>query len=360
VSEPDIVQHDPFVRGVKRFGKGLEWLAVALGIGLLTLCCLPFLAEAGFYLVAGWAFFLVRVLPQITVNANGVLTGVVALLAFVAGLHLFARWLYAASPDAPPRRWQLQWTLGLTALVVVMFATGIATVGCFHQIGWLATSPQALLDGGLRSPSFRADSRNHLRSIALSLSNFGVLNQNRLPPGYTIDRWGQPLHGWLANVLPYIEHDSVHQMIHFNRPWDAAENRPAFRSSIREFVYTNSDFPIEDGGYALSHYAGNIHVLPPTTGLRMPADFPDGIANTILLGEVAAGFRPWGHPLNLRDPARGIHPSADAFCGPRADGITQFAAADGSVRWVRNTISTTVLKALATPAGGEDVSGVEW
>jgi hypothetical protein len=360
VSEPDIVQHDPFVRGVKRFGKGLEWLVVAAGIALLTLCCLPFLAEAGFYLVAGWAFFLARVLPQITVNANGVLTGLVGLLAFVAGLHLFARWFYAASPDGPSRRWQFRWTLGLTALVVVMFAAGIATVGSLHQVGWLITSPEPLLGGGMRPIAARSSSGNNLKLIALGLHNFNDEHQGRLPPGHTTDRWGQPLHGWQASILPYIEHDTVHQVIHFDRPWNAAENRPALQSSIREFLYYYPDLPKEAGGYALSHYAGNVRVFPPTTGLRMPADFPDGTTNTILLGEVSAGFRPWGHPLNLRDPARGIHSSADAFYGPRAAGYTQFVLADGSVRSVRNDISPAVLKALATPAGGEDVSGVEW
>jgi hypothetical protein len=315
--------------------------------------------QASYALVAGWVHFLARVLPQITVNANGVLTGVVGLLAFVAGLHLFARWFYAASPDAPPHRWQFRWTLGLTALVVVMFAAGIATVGTLHQIGWLATSPVPLI--GREGEPERYRSANNLKQMALG--TLGFVNQSRdsrLPPGYTTDRVGNPLYGWQAAILPYVEQETLAKQIHFDLPWDAADNQPPFQQIIRTFVHKNLPARAPDNGYALSHYAGNIHVLPPGTGLRLATDFKDGISHTLLLGEVSAGFRPWGHPLNFRDPARGIGQSADAFYGPRAAGYTQFVLADGSVRSVRNDISPTVLKALATPAGGEDVSRVGW
>jgi Protein of unknown function (DUF1559) len=345
-----------------RQGTGLTLAAAAAFLMFCAGCLWPF--QIGFDIAAGWAFFLARVVPLITVNVNGMLTGIVALLSFVAGLHLLLRWLYGAmatdSPENTSRRWQFRWTLGLTGLVVVMFAAGIATVGSLHQVGWLVTSPQPLIDGGLRPIAARIQSANNLKQIALALHNFNDTHQGRLPPGYTTDRWGQPLHGWQAQILPYIEHESVYQVLHFDRPWDAPENRPALQTSIPEFLYRYPDLPKEDGGYALSHYAGNVRVFPPTAGLRLPADFTDGTSNTLFAGEVSVGFRPWGHPLNLRDPGRGLHRSADAFLGPWSGDITQFVLADGSVRPVRNTISPTVLKALATPAGGEDVSGANW
>jgi hypothetical protein len=102
-----------------------------------------------------------------------------------------------------------------------------------------------------------------------------------------------------------------------------------------------------------------VHVFPGNHGLKLPKDFSDGTSNTLLYGEVSAGFRPWGHPLNVRDPARGLRPTADAFHGPSSAGIN-FALADGSVRTVLPTVSPAVLKALATPAGGETVRSDEW
>jgi hypothetical protein len=84
-------------------------------------------------------------------------------------------------------------------------------------------------------------------------------------------------------------------------------------------------------------------------------EFTDGTANTLLVGEVNANFRPWGDPANVRDPARGINRSAYGFGGPPGSGGALFAMADGSVRFVSERVSPTALKALATPDGGESV-----
>jgi hypothetical protein len=84
-------------------------------------------------------------------------------------------------------------------------------------------------------------------------------------------------------------------------------------------------------------------------------DITDGMANTLLVGEVNAEFKPWGHPVNWRDPARGINRSPQGFGGtPYASGA-QFSMADGSVRFVSERIHPDVLRALSTPAGGEEI-----
>lgn len=49
--------------------------------------------------------------------------------------------------------------------------------------------------------------------------------------------------------------------------------------------------------------------------------------------------------------------NGDGFGGPWPNGGTQFAMADGSVRLLRDDIDPKVLRALATPAGGEEVAG---
>src|SRR5262249_42183171 len=159
------------------------------------------------------------------------------------------------------------------------------------------------------------------------LATMNFRNENRsYPPGYSVDPWGQPLHGWHLFILPYLEQDNIYQLVRQDLPWDHAKNRKAFEIVIREF---SSPYFGEEtsNGYAISHYAGNTRALPPRQGLRS-ADFRNGFGCTILIGEVSAGFRPWGHPLSLRDPARGIHPTADAFAGPWSYGVTLFGMAD--------------------------------
>jgi hypothetical protein len=107
-------------------------------------------------------------------------------------------------------------------------------------------------------------------------------------------------------------------------------------------------------GYGLSHYAANARVLGADRPMR-PQDITDGLSHTIMAGEVKENFRPWGDPVNWRDPALGLQTSPDGFAGPWSSGITQFSMMDGSVRIISKDIDPAVLRALATPNGGEPV-----
>src|SRR5262249_6999261 len=135
-----------------------------------------------------------------------------------------------------------------------------------------------------------------------------------------------------------------------------ARNAPYFRCIIPGFINSQMrSAPLIDAdGFGLSHYAANSRVMGPGKGMKV-SDITDGAANTILIGEVNANFRPWGHPVNWRDPAKGINKSPDGFGGPRSSGGGLFAMADGSVRFIGEGVNSSVLRALATPNGGEDV-----
>src|SRR5205807_10649442 len=78
-----------------------------------------------------------------------------------------------------------------------------------------------------------------------------------------------------------------------------------------------------------------------------------GTSTTLLVGEVHAEFKPWGHPVNWRDPAKGINRSAEGFGGSRYSGGANFLMADGSVHFISEQVSPEVLRALATPTATE-------
>jgi hypothetical protein len=71
-------------------------------------------------------------------------------------------------------------------------------------------------------------------------------------------------------------------------------------------------------------------------------------------------FRPWGDPINWRDPAKGINQVHDGFGGPTGSHAVQFLLADGSVRRIGDDIDPTVLRALATPAAGDQEAVRQW
>jgi hypothetical protein len=79
---------------VKRWG----CLAATVAVLVLLACAgIAVPAEAAFFLVAGWAFFLSKVIPQLTVSWPGVATAVVSLAVFVAGIHRLGMWWSAAA-----------------------------------------------------------------------------------------------------------------------------------------------------------------------------------------------------------------------------------------------------------------------
>jgi hypothetical protein len=91
-------------------------------------------------------------------------------------------------------------------------------------------------------------------------------------------------------------------------------------------------------------------------GPRMPADFPDGTSNTILIVEADdAHAVPWTKPDDL--PYDAEHPQRGL--GGHLHGGFVVGMADGSVRFVRNTISKATLQRAFNPADG-GVLGSDW
>jgi prepilin-type processing-associated H-X9-DG protein len=329
-------------------------------VALFLLACagmalpLDFAIALGF----GWVWYLARVLPQVGVAWGGVITAALCLALFLAGLHTFLVWLYdqvgaAADPGDPAvRRWRPRWTLALGVLLVLIFVAGLSAAGIAHQVGWLLTSEEPLVqsDSGAMS---RAISTNNLRQIGLGLDGYHEAHQS-FPPAGRFDVVGRPLHGWQAILLPFIERKDFHDRIDFGIPWDHPRNAPAFRTELPVYRIPAIRERSDGAGYALSHYAGNAHVLGGDIP-RSLAEVTDGTATTIIAGEVAGDFKPWGYPVNWRDPALGINRSPEGFGGPSPGGAN-FLFMDGSVHFLKNHIDPQVLKSLGTPAGGEPVS----
>jgi hypothetical protein len=328
---------------------------ILLGIPLGLCClCLP-LGLPGIDVledvILGPLLFLARVVPEITVNRGGVATAGVCLVGLAFGLHWFLGWVARHRPQGEDQgarspAWRVRWTAAILGVVILMFVAGIAAVGMTHQTAWLLTSPGPIFD----RPEYvaRMTSSSNLKQIGLACHDYHD-EMKSLPPGATFDDRGRMLHGWQTFLLPYIEQDNLYRHIDLERPWDDPANAPAFR--VRLLVYLNPSTPARNAeGLALSHYAANVHILggsKPFTLERIEA--VKGLSNTILAGEAAGNFKPWGYPSNWRDPARGLNRTPDGFGSPRRDKrVILFLFADGSVRSFDDA-DPEFLKLLALP-----------
>jgi prepilin-type processing-associated H-X9-DG protein len=322
----------------------VAYLLACAGFGL------PF--DLALSVAFGWVFYLARVVPEIKVGWGSVLLAVLCLIGFSAGSHAFLRWLYAQAMTTPPegaRRWSPRWTAALVSVVVLMFVAGMATAGVAHQMAWLFTADEPFVDNGRFLN--RIVSSGNLKQIGLGvkLYNDGL---GSLPPFVVLDSEGQPLHGWQTMILPYVEPVGLYNQINLALPWDDPANARPFRTVVKTFLYpgTRARQQTDNAGYALSYYAANAAMIR----VRSPADVKDGTSSTIMAGEVKSNLKPWGDPVNWRDVALGINRRPDGFGGPSPGGAN-FLFVDGSVRFIKDRTDPRVLKALGTPAGGEEV-----
>lgn len=136
-----------------------------------------------FTLLFGWVPFLLRVVPQIRWRWGAIGSGAVYASLLLAGGHSFLRWLYREmrNPTSPPT-WRMRWTLGVFLVLVLMFTSGMATIGAAHQTAWLIHSPEPLLKTSRgREIANRIKCASNLRQIGEALMIYADTHDHQFP-----------------------------------------------------------------------------------------------------------------------------------------------------------------------------------
>ncbi len=316
---------------------------------------LEFMFASVVLLAIGWVFFLVRVVPQLTVDWGMLLTGVMCLWLVGVGMHGLGRWAYHESKELVFQPWRLRWSIAIVSVTILAFVAGIAMVGVAHQTAWLFSSPEPITDTGF--PVSSIESQTHLRQIVIASHSFH--EKKDVFPTTVFDDVGNPLHGWQTQLLPYLDYQRVYKSIDLTKSWRHDCNTKPFQKTLPEYVAGSISKERKDSeGRALSHYASNVHLIGGRASWKI-TDIRDGASTTLMFGEAFGNFKPWGHPANWRDPMLGINKTLDGF-GHRDRPGANFAVADASVRYISKNVSPEVLKALSTPDGGEAVDDTDW
>lgn len=349
-----------------------------VGLGTVALVALAFGGLFGQF-VFGWFRFPAAVLPQVTVDSPSLIAGIIAFAMFAFGVHHTGCWCASWLPDnlIASRTWRLRQTGFVVMAVSLLFSLGVALVGAVHQVIWLSTNrsapsldvsidspPHGLIEGA-RQSARQSELRNDLKQFGLGMQNFHD-TLNHLPPGGTMNSDGELLHGWMMLLGPFIGFSS--EEIDFGLPWNKPPNDRLYRCQFEIFLNPLQAGPVFDrDGFGLTHFAANVHVFPirpidpevkehwrQTRGLSL-SDMTDGAANTLLIGTVGQNHKAWGYPANVRDPGEGLNRTTTGFGGPPGRRSAHFVMADGSVREMSDKTDPRILKALATPNGGESL-----
>jgi prepilin-type processing-associated H-X9-DG protein len=205
-----------------------------------------------------------------------------------------------------------------------------------------------------RQPGGSNTCRNNLRNITLALLQYEQ-RHGSFPPAYIADESGQPMHSWRTLILPRLERDDIYAAIRWDEPWDGPNNRGLAQLHLDVFACpSQKDQP--------GHMTNYVAVVGPNTawGRRLD-EITDGLANTILLVEVADSGIAWMEPrdLHVTQMAPGINPKPGQGISSHHPGGVNAAFADGHVRFISaDDISPEELEALLTIDGGETVDGL--
>lgn len=202
----------------------------------------------------------------------------------------------------------------------------------------------------------RRASENKLKQLTLAMIGYADTKKSLLPAVANFDKQGKPLLSWRVHVLPYLNEQKLYRQFHLDEPWDSPHNKELLAKMPKVFHGPNRKLNADGKTIFLVPVGKDVAFTGGPERRRFPADFTDGTSNTIFIVESDdAHAAPWTKPEDLKidreNPQRGL--------GGHFHGGFLVAMADGSVRFVKKSVSKTTLWFAFTPAGGE-VLGPDW
>lgn len=266
-----------------------------------------------------------------------------------------------------------------------------------------------------REAARRTQCLNHVKQIGLAAHNYAAARKcfpssSQTTSTSTGDGYG---FSFLAHLLPYHEEQSLHDLVNFNVPWHAPDNQLARETpvvpykcpsrSVEERLYVDLANTVAPAQTAAHYNAvmgaknacpshpkdpytviGSCHthaggfavngVIYPGSKTRFK-DITDGTSKTLLVAEISweiNGNRTWivgnsgaysytarnvmypMHSAPRDDPSWTVRvtPNNDVSFGSMHVGGAHFGLADGSSRYIHESIALNVLKSAASRANG--------
>ena len=145
----------------------------------------------------------------------------------------------------------------------------------------------------VRRDALRNENANNLRQIVLALHNYAD-NNATFPTGVDDNGFSAA-----ARLLPYLEQANLYKQIDFKKSVDDKANAAPRKVIVKVFLSPNDPRLSVTDEFGATNYlfnAGTKHALKDNDGpfslnfkARLPASFPDGTSNTIVVIETLKG-----------------------------------------------------------------------
>ena len=129
----------------------------------------------------------------------------------------------------------------------------------------------------------QAKAMNNLKQLGLSLHNYND-TYGLLPPGVDDNHFSAT-----SKLLPFIEQTNVFNKIDFKKNIDNEANAEARKTKIKVFLSDSDPVASVKEEWGATNYLLNDKLFSLNSKSRIPASFPDGTSNTIVVGETLKG-----------------------------------------------------------------------
>lgn len=205
-----------------------------------------------------------------------------------------------------------------------------------------------------RGTARRMQCASNLKNIGLALHNYEQ-TYGALPPAYTVDANGRPLHSWRTLILPYLGATDLYQTIDLSKPWDDPANARARAASVGLYHCPEAAGSRNTTTYFAS--VGPNGCLMPGRPRRL-AEITDARAATLMLIEAGEeNAVPWMAPV---DADEALVMALGSTKKPPHSGGMNACFVDGGVRFLHGDIPAKIRRALMTISGHDDPGADEF
>ena len=193
---------------------------------------------------------------------------------------------------------------------------------------------------------------NNLKQISLAMDAYQS-DHGCLPPAAITDKNGKPLLSWRVAMLPYLENGPLYAKFHLDEPWDSPHNRTLLDQMPGLYNCPRRQ-ALKPGMTGYQVVVGHETAFTPDLEPLPISGVTDEFKDTLLVAESV-------HPVFWTQPddipfAVALHTSELGDPQGAHDHGFGAAFADGSVRFLRSTISPRILHAFLTRNGNEAVA----
>lgn len=179
-----------------------------------------------------------------------------------------------------------------TALLALLFTTA-------SLIALAAPTPKEIKKLPPPTEKELSQSGQNLKDIGIAYHSFN--DATGRCPNNIEDKDGKPILSWRVQLLPYVEEVALHKEFKLDEPWDSKHNKALIEKLPK--VFAPIRVKAEEGETFYRGFNGADTAFETGKALRLPASFPDGTSNTILVveaGEPCIWTKPDDLPFDLK------------------------------------------------------------